>query len=342
MSWFTRNIMFAVLLASNPSFGAQIKCKYLFREDDRVSQAVRTFQQGEVDTTSLRQEVKYVVKTADLKKMLEALERVFGTRLGVRELPPPGYANVTSTQYMKIGKYFQGGKKLSTKVRFRKYFTRKLEDVNWSNLKVHPDLIDKSWLELKIDHPDFDNVVFKPRLLIYDRDIQFISNSNFLLHRNEIQARLLQLNPNKSVDVIKFIEYFDALYTTPHMMVENMFAKTEYERTSYSLKLNNPADPSKKVDIQITLDESIHLTKLKNGKNFDVYKSDETVVEVKVPLKFSNLGEADIALIPELAEVKKFIETLDSRHVPDYAKNSGKMSKIEKDAEDTLIDTDWP
>jgi hypothetical protein len=126
------------------------------------------------------------------------------------------------------------------------------------------------------------------------------------------------------------------------MKVENMFAKTEYERTSYSLKLRNPTEPNEKVDIQITLDESIHLTKLKNGKNYDVYKKDETVVEVKVPLKFSSLTEADINLIPELNEVKKFIHELDSRHVSDYAKNSGKMSKIERDAEDRLIDPDWP
>lgn len=323
----------AALLLATPTIseaaGAAVKCKYLFREDDPVSKAVRSFQTGQADTTSLRQEVKFVLKSADVNKQMEVLEGKFGSRFKNRDRAPEGFANVTSTHYMKVGKYFQNGKRLSTKVRFRKYLQRKLDDVNWQNLKVIPELADRSWLELKIDHPEFDNVVFKPRLQVLDRDINsIITAAGYQGSRAGIARRLHELNPTKKADVEKFLAYFDAMYSTPNMKVERMFAKTEYERTSYSIKIDNPAKPAEAIDIQITLDQSVHLTKLKNGQVIDAYKPDETVVEVKIPLAYAGLTRRDIEAIPELAEVKKLIEFLTGRHLPEYEMNSGKMGKI--------------
>ena len=323
----------AALLLTTPTIGeaagAVVRCKYLFREDDPVSKAIRSFQSGQVDTTSLRQEVKFVLKSADVARQMEALEGRFGSRFKNRDMAPEGFANVTSTHYMKVGKYFQNGKKLSSKVRFRKYLQRKLDDVNWQHLKVIPELADRSWLELKIDHPDFDNVVFKPRLQVLDRDINSIVTADgYQGSREGIAKRLHELNPTKKGDVEKFLAYFDALYSTPTMKVERMFAKTEYERTSYSIKLDNPAKPGESIDIQITLDQSVHLTKLKNGQIVDAYKPDETVVEVKIPLAYAGLTRRNIEAIPELAEVKKLIEFLTGRHLPEYEMNSGKMGKI--------------
>ena len=323
----------AALLLTTPTIGeaagAVVRCKYLFREDDAVSKAIRSFQTGQADTTSLRQEVKFVLKAADVSRQMEVLEGRFGARFKNRDMAPEGYANVTSTHYMKVGKYFQSGKKLSSKVRFRKYFQRKLDDVNWQHLKVIPELADRSWLELKIDHPDYQNVVFKPRLQILDRDINsIITAAGYQAARAGIVKRLHELNPTKKADVDKFVAYFDALYSTPNMKVERMFAKTEYERTSYSIKLDNPAKPGESIDIQITLDQSVHLTKLKDGTNVDAYKPDETVVEVKIPLAYAGLTRKNIEAIPELAEVKKLIEFLTGRHLPEYEMNSGKMGKI--------------
>lgn len=323
----------AALLLTTPTVGeaagAVVRCKYLFREDDPVSRAIRSFQTGQADTTSLRQEVKFVLKSADVNRQMEVLEGKFGARFKNRDMAPPGYANVTSTHYMKVGKYFQNGKKLSSKVRFRKYYQRKLDDVNWQHLRVIPELADRSWLELKIDHPDFDNVVFKPRLQVLDSDINsIVTAAGYQGSRTGIVRRLHELNPTKKGDVDKFIAYFDALYSTPTMKVERMFAKTEYERTSYSIKLENPAKPGEFIDIQITLDQSVHLTKLKNGQIVDAYKPDETVVEVKIPLAYAGLTRKNIEAIPELAEVKKLIEFLTGRHLPEYEMNSGKMGKI--------------
>lgn len=323
-------LLLGIYTGSSQAFSASMKCQYLFHTEDRLSRAVKAFQQGKTDTTSLRQEVKFVVKTKDLEAYIPSLANYFGSRFKNRDKAPNGFSNITSTRYMTVGKFIQNFKKLSAKVRFRKYYIRKLSDVKWKHLVVQPELKDRSWLELKIQHPEYDNVVFKPRLKIYDKDIDKLVTEKYFDYKAGILKRLLEINPGKEPDIAKFAAYFDALYTTPQMRVENMLAKTEYERTSYSIKLKNPAKPDETIDIQITLDYSIRLTRLRDGSTFNVYKADETVVEVKVPVAYSKLSKADIEAIPELTEIKKFIEMLDRHHVMDYPKNRGKMSKIDK------------
>lgn len=320
-------VFFISILLPTFAQASPIMCKFLFHTDDRLSCAVRAFQGGAQDTTSLRQEVKFVVKTTDLESYIPLLEKAFGPRFKNRDKAPDGFANITSTRYMTVGKFIQNGKKLSAKVRFRKYFVRDLNDVNWRNLKVTPTLADHSWLELKIQHPEFDNVVFKPRLLIEDKDIDKLITEKYFDYKDGILQRLREMNPGKPEDVEKFAAYFDALYSTPAMKTENMFAQTQYERTSYSIKLRNG---DTLIDVQVTLDQSVKLTRLKDGSQFNAYGNDETVVEVKIPVQYAQLSPADLAQIPELAEIKKFIEMLDRKHVPKYPKNKGKMSKIDK------------
>ena len=351
---FTSSFLLALLLIGAPFAQAAPSCQQLFqpraavaaapaaeraRTEDRFSRAVRQFQNGQQDTTSLRQEVKYVVKTNELNEYLPVLERIFGERFKNRDKPPEGYANITSTDYMTVGKYFQNGKKLSSKVRFRKYYTRALSDTAWRDIRVAPALADRSWLEIKIQHPEFENVVFKPRLQILDKDIQkLITATSYFDYREGIMQRLHQINPGKEVDIKKFTDYFDALFTSASR-VENMYARTAYERTSYSIKLKSG---EKEIDVQITLDQDIRLTRLRDQARFNVYGKDETVVEVKIPLEFAKLDAAAMAKFPELAEIKKFIARLDQRHVPKYPKNKGKMSKIDPkgDAPDTRYDWD--
>ncbi len=319
-----------IVLAGLRATAAPIMCKLLFHTDDRVSKSVRAFQNGQTDTTSLRQEVKYVVKTLDFDSYLPVLENYFRERFKNRDKPLEGFANITSTRYMSIGKFIQNGKELSAKIRFRKYFTRELTDTKWKNLMVSEKLADRSWLELKIQHPEFDNVVFKPRLLILDKDIDKLVTDKYFDYKTGLIARLKELNPTKHADVEKFEAYFDALYTTPAMKVENMLAQTKYERTSYSIKLNHPDKPGEKIDIQITLDKNIVLIRLKDNKSFNVYAPDETVVEVKIPVQYAKLSESDLNAIPELAEVKKLLEMLQQKHLEKYPANRGKMSKIDK------------
>lgn len=331
-----------LILPAATRAASPIMCKYLFHTDDRLSKSVRVFHAGNTDTTSLRQEVKYVVKTADFDSYTPVLEGFFKTRFKNRDKAADGFANITSTLYMTVAKYIQNGKKLSAKVRFRKYFSRKLDDNNWKNLIVSEKLADRSWLELKIQHPEFANVVFKPRLLIFDKDIEKLITEKYFDYKDAILRRLHQTNPGKEADIKKFTDFFDALYTTPAMRVENMYARTQYERTSYSIKLNNPEKPGETIDVQITLDTNIRLTRLKDGKDFNVYGPDETVVEVKVPVQYAKLTDADLQAIPELAEIKKLIAMLTEKHNIKYPANKGKMSKIDKKNEmENDPDLDW-
>lgn len=332
---------FIILPTASPA-ASPVMCKYLFHTDDRVSKAVRVFHAGNTDTTSLRQEVKYVVKTSEFDAYTQVLESFFKSRFKNRDKAEAGFANITSTLYMTVVKYIQNGKKLSAKVRFRKYLSRSLSDNNWNNLIVSEKLRDRSWLELKIQHPEFANVVFKPRLLILDKDIQKLITEKYFDYKDGIIRRLHETNPGKEADIKKFTDFFDALYTTPAMRVENMYARTQYERTSYSIKLNNPEKPGETIDVQITLDTNIRLKRLKDGKEFNVYGPDETVVEVKVPVLYAKLTDADLLAVPELAEIKKLIAMLTDKHNMKYPANKGKMSKIDKKNEmENDPDLDW-
>ena len=323
----------AFFLSSTLALSKEVQCHLLFKSDDPVSQSLIAFQNGKQDTTSLRQEVKYVIKTKTLEAYLAQLQTAFGTKMTNRDKPAEGTKNITSTNYMTVVKYYSGGKKLSAKVRFRKYFTRDTTDIHWRNLKVSDELKTQSWLELKIQHPDYDNVVIKPRLKTYDTDLRWITSDNFFDHKEGLTKRLYLLNPDKKDDVDRFMNFLTEMNRTPSMRVENLFAKTEYERVSYSLKMKPPADKNgkaKSFDVQITLDENIRLTRMRDQEKYNVYGNDETVIEVKIPVAYSNLSQQNIADIPELQNVKDFIVWLENHHENKYPMNKGKMSKIEK------------
>lgn len=307
---------------------------------DRFSQTVLKIQNGKKqDTTSLRQEVKYVVATEDLQKKLAELQAVFGKSMKNRDQAPDGFFNITSTMYLTVAKYKTlKGDERSAKVRFRKYYTREAPDTAWKNLIVSESLKDKSWLELKIQHPDYANVVTKPRLLCLDRDIKHFVTDSFFQHKEQLRERLLQLNPGKEEEVENALAFMTELYSNPRRRVENLYAKTEYERVSWSIKLPHATRSKETIDVQITLDENVRLTRLADKAKFNVYGSDETVIEVKVPVAYSALSDKDIEQYPGLAEVKTLIQWLDQSHNLKYPKNKGKMSKIEKKG----IDRDDP
>lgn len=299
---------------------------------DRFSRTVLLIQNGKKqDTTSLRQEVKFVVETSDLQKQLDSLQKIFGKHMKNRDKAPEGILNITSTLYLTVAKYKTlRGEEKSAKVRFRKYYTREAHDTAWKNLKVADELADKSWLELKIQHPDYPNVVTKPRLLALDRDIRHFVTDSFFQHKEQLKQRLLQLNPGKEEEVNNALAFMTELYSNPRRRVENLYAKTEYERVSWSIKLPSSTNPEKTIDVQITLDENVRLTRLADKAKFNVYAPSETVIEVKVPVSYSALSAKDIEAYPGLAHVKEFVQWLTQSHNLKYPMNKGKMSKIEK------------
>jgi hypothetical protein len=318
-------------------------CGPMYSPLSALARIIKHMRSGKTDTTSLRQEKKYVVKAEELQKYLAQLESTYGSRFKNRDKPEPGTRNITATNYMKVVEYIEDGRKLAAKVRFRKYYTRLESDVSGRNLIVSPSLKDRSWLEIKIQHPDYDNVVVKPRLLFLDRDIAKLTKEDFFDHKAGIQSRLLALNPDGQKDIADFMEFFTQMYSSPQYRKEGMLARTEYERTSYSIKMATPSNPDQKIDVQITLDSAVQLTRFKDGKKFNAYDVDDTVVEVKIPLQYSQLSPADMQAIPELSHVKDFLIWLESNHVTKYPMNKGKMSKIEKKlgANEEALDLDY-
>lgn len=328
---FLLTLSLSIQAVSAP-FCSGIHRDLISRSLDRFSQTVLKIQNGKKqDTTSLRQEVKFVVETSDLTKAMDQLQVFFGKSMKNRDKAPDGIFNITSTLYLTVAKYktLQGVEK-SAKVRFRKYYTREASDTAWKNLKVAKELADKSWLELKIQHPQYLNVVTKPRLLCLDRDIRFFVTDSFFTHKDQLRQRLLQLNPGKEEEVENALAFFTEMYSNPNRRVENLFAKTEYERESWSIKIPHASDSSKTIDVQITLDQNVRLTRLADKEKFNVYDPSETVIEVKVPVAYSTLDDTAIAQYPGLAEVKAFVAWLQDFHNLKYPMNKGKMSKIEK------------
>lgn len=298
---------------------------------DRFSIQVLKIQNGKkMDTTSLRQEMKFVVDTALLNQKFDELRARFGSKMKKRDQAPAGFSNVTSTLYLTTAKYKTlKGEIKKAKVRFRKYYLRSLSDPR--DLRMAKGMEDRSWLELKIQHPYFPNVVTKPRLTVLDRDIRYFTTDIFFQHREALEKRLLTLNPGKEDEVSNAIKFFTELYSNPDRKVQNLFAKTEYDRDSESIKLG---DDKTKIDVQFTSDANINLTRLADKQTFNVYGRDQTVIEVKIPVFVASFTPEILAAHPDLVVVKELVQWLTEQHDRQFPINKGKMSKIRKDGYD--------
>lgn len=329
---------------------AQSQCVDLFsiqfkKSKSSIEEAVEAFRQNQsLSTTGLRKEVKYVLKNEDVAALIQSLKLDFGKSMAERDQALAGTRNITNTDYMPVFKYVYKGQKKSAKVRFRKYFSRDEADLQWAHLRVNESLKDRSWLELKIEHPEHVNVVIKPRLLCLDRfQADLKSSKRFFERSSEIAKSLNELNPNQQDLVEDFMQFFTQLHSSKQAP-KGFFARTEYERVSHSIKLDrfdlplNADGSAQKIDVQITLDQDIRLTRLTDGFKVSAYDPAETVVEVKIPLQFAGLTREDIDRVPGLSRVKEFIESLSRAHIKTYPENRGKMSKIDKEIVDDIGD----
>jgi hypothetical protein len=92
---------------------------------------------------------------------LKTLSEKYGPNFQLRDQKLPGRKNVTVTQYA-VPITFKGpnGNTLSSKIRFRKYYDA-AEATPLSKAKLHPaDIVkDRQFVEFKIDHPEYQQVV---------------------------------------------------------------------------------------------------------------------------------------------------------------------------------------
>ena len=291
-------------------------------------------------TTGNRTEFKRTVLVEKLHEALERLSKFFA--LKPRDIIKPGTKNVTVTQYLNVLKFDYKGQELSVKIRFRKYGTIKEGLPNTpENVEIIPDMKDYSFLEFKIDHPDFDNSVLKPRGLQADADINLIGTSEFLKQFADIQHRALVKNSKNSEAIETMTKMQNVLKRLHEAGVPlEKDSRTIYERTSYALPIKDLVG-KKEYEIQITMDEGILLYSYPHNKTVDAYKSDKplTVVELKIPVEMvdketKGFNQTMLKTIPLLGSIQTFLNDLTIAQAPGYEANKGKQSLIRALLED--------
>lgn len=280
-----------------------------------------------------REESKFTVKTSLVEFRVGQLQEFFGRAMKARDVAEPGFENVTSTDYVAKMRYrnYEGDER-RVKIRFREYLTTDSADLDLKRVKNTSKIPDKVWVEVKIQHPTQNKKVVKVRALIFKTDQKFLIDDQYLTYRDQVVARLASLNLTGAKPLMtqeKFdllVQFFDSVYTSPRKRT-GLFAQTMYRRRSFAVQLMI-AGQAKPVEIQFTMDDRIRLVRLEDGKVFEDYLKDQTVVEVKIPSLFAGLTPKDLETVRGLSTIKDFIEWLEGRHDPRLPMNKGKLSKV--------------
>ena len=280
-----------------------------------------------------REESKFTVQTNLVEFRVAQLKEFFGNAMKARDLAVTGFENVTATDYVAKMRYrnYEGDER-RVKVRFREYLTTDSADLDLKRVKNTSKHPDKVWIEVKIQHPTQDKKVIKVRALGFKADQKFLIDDQYLTYRDQIVTRLASLNLTGSKPLMtqeKFdllIHFFDAVYTSPRKRT-GLFAQTMYRRRSFAVQLLVNGE-TKPIEIQFTMDDRIRLVRLEDGKVFENYLKDQTVVEVKIPSLFAGLTPKDLETVRGLRTIKDFVEWLEGRHDSRLPMNKGKLSKI--------------
>lgn len=307
------------------------------RADAELSKDILKFMDvlGAGSTTSLRQESKFVVSEAVVSEQLRLLDLQYGSSFQLRDQRQEGRKNVTVTQYAFPFKIKSGKKDLSAKIRFRKYFdTSDQLPLGQDALQPAGFVKDRQFVEFKIDHPEFEQVVIKPRMIVLDSDVAMLhKKSEFEQHRAEILERTVALPANAKTPravIEQFMEVFGNFYSKGPETLP-LFAQTIYVRDSYSVMLKNQT--GEPVEIQMTIDREIGMTDTRSGKKTTAYRTEDIVVELKIPLAYAGLTAKNFADVPGLKDIARLKKSLKAAHIQLYAEGSGKLSTFRKTLE---------
>lgn len=327
-----------------PVYAAGVRCEKVHHEVQKNRVAVDWFSDVAMrivkmmvsDPTKLRKELKATVNSRLGKEKVQELKNYFGSLFGNRDQAPNGFVNITSTVYMKLGKYTSWtGEERSTKVRFRRYFSQRVGDVLRRFMNPIEASLYTTKMEIKIQHPDLDGVVVKLRIDVPLDDVMALSHSaDYSRMREILFARAMKLNPGNHEEVIIAFEYLDAMYSSPQRIHEGLSAHTEYERESYAIKIKPSAEAAargkKTIEIQITADTKVRLTRIADQAIFDSYSDEQIIYELKIPKDQSELTEADIRDYPDLVKIKEFKEWMSLQRDKSMPDGKGKVSKIRR------------
>jgi hypothetical protein len=331
----------SLLLSSVLAWSTPLQCKHVFSEplliskdfilaDQELSEALLYFNEIIVASpTSLRQEDKYVVSEFMVDQALRILEELYPDQFELRDKKTPGFRNVTVTQYALPIKIPGLRDLLSSKLRFREYFqVAENTPVNVKNLITQDSMHDRQWVEFKTDHPDHEQTVTKPRVVMLKKDIKSIQNMNTLLeNREEIIKRTLELKENAKTDpkiIRHFVNIMMLLYAKGQFEQLPLFAKTVYARDSYVLSLKGKNGEN--VEVQLTIDRDIKIIENEKHRTVKAYKPGDAVIEVKVPVAYAKLTEKDLENVPGLRDVLDLKNFLHNQNLDGYREGAGKLS----------------
>ncbi len=318
-------------------------------------------------TTADRAEFKFTLtkesmlnKIRQFKKAIEL--EIANFTLVNRDVLTAGFKNVTYTAYSNRFKLtLKNGEKLTAKIRVRKYglIANELE-VSKENFNAIESMKDISFFEFKIENPDFDNSVLKPRMKIKDSDADALLNPNLTKDQYaEIRQRCIELNKMDSIEKQTTMEETITLMLAAIRGIhkkESFFApeyETIYERVSYKIPLKD-LETGKSYEVQITLDDDISATSVGLNYTTPMYSSQiekVTVGEVKLPVPLlqllskggnaadlqqlaKTLRASDFERYPGLNAVMNLLQSLSFNGLKNFQENHGKLFHLRQSIQD--------
>ena|GEM_PF-3831975 len=278
------------------------------------------------DTTGLRAERKFTANGRQYSYALSKLARLFGSRLTLRDVPPAGKLNLTETAYVNPYKFHekgQSGDLFTAKFRVRKYLTYDRATGLTERAAVTRA---KSWMEFKVDHPEFENVVTKHRVLAPDSVIERLMEGSVSSHERALILEVLKADPvNRDAAAV---EEFIKLFTSLNPDGATSILDIVYARDAFQIKV--PTKSGSALDIQITVDRSVKFKSPETSDHLLRYPSDARVIEIKVPVSHAALDAAALADAPDLVHIKWLTDYFSDRVMDDFTEDVGKFGHFKK------------
>ena len=294
---------------------------------------------GSINTSSLRKEIKHIVTRQVAETLYTELKDYYGDAMSLREVPAPGMENVSRTLYpapfsFKIVHPETGEKKkIKAKFRIRTYYSRKQSSKEYGERA--PITGNNRFIEIKIDHMNYEDVVIKRRLLLPDNDILTLLDGNkFKAESKEVFTRIRkEILAGNSRNDMKLVDYYEKLLKRIHALEDTPsllkpYVEIEYVRHAYRIQLTDKE--GKTIDLQVTIDNRVTYLDPETGQILGSYPADATVFEVKIPLSRVNLSDNDINEVPGLEQIKLLLQKLSQNKHSVFKEPAGKFSNFPK------------
>lgn len=301
-------------------------------------------------TTGNRSESKYTITvdalgqlTIQFKNRVEAA--LPGYKLVVRDPQREGYKNVTWTGYSnRFVAKAKNGKDIIVKIRLRKYgHVENGLEITKEHFEVLSSLKTVSWLEFKIENPETEDAVVKPRVLINDADANLLLSPHLTAEQYQaIVKRTKELNGNadeaQNAKNMKTVDLMIQSILEIHKKGTRLEPESEtlYERDSYKVPLKNKKT-GQVFEVQMTVDRNVSVTDVATGFKADIYKNAPvsiSVVEFKYQESLRQLiASGLIDDVPGLDAILIFNEDVEGYSIRRHENNKGKLGHLRRDIE---------